>query len=165
MRKTDISFLVDHAVQWHTSQLEQVDFLSIFSCHSMIRVRQTNERDVFILPILLKRRRRIGTYRKDFSIAPGKPLVIIPQARQLRAAIRSHESAQEGKDNWFTPAKIRKTHKLAVYICQFKVRSSFSRRNQIRLHFVAKFSKNSIVSPAINTHCSSSEISAGLSPD
>jgi hypothetical protein len=102
----DITPGIDYAVQGHAPQLEEIDFLAIGSCHSVVRVRQADKRDTFIHPILLEHQRLIGPYRHNLRTATRERLVFIPKARQLRAAVRSHETAQEREHNRLT-AKIR----------------------------------------------------------
>ena len=65
----------------------------------MIGVWQPNERNMLIAPVLFKGRRRIGSNGKDLHSAIYKLIILISQARQLRAAIRSHKAAQECKYN------------------------------------------------------------------
>jgi hypothetical protein len=105
MRKADIALGVDEAIQWHPSQLEQVDLLPVDTGNRMVGVGQAGEGDVLILPILPKDRRLVGSYSQDLRAAAGELFIAIPQARQLRAAIWSHEPAQE-----------REHHRLAAKI-------------------------------------------------
>jgi len=95
----------------------------------MLRVRQTDERDFFTAPVLLKGGRRVGSNRDNFCAAAGKITVLIPQARQLRAAIGSHKAAQECQQNRLA-AKIRQSNMIALYIVQLKIRSKISRSYQ-----------------------------------
>lgn len=97
MCKADIAFGVNDTVQRHASQLEEVHFLPVHSCHRMVRVRQADKWDILIGPILLEGFRRIGTHSQNFDPATLELLISIPQARQLCAAVRSHETAQKGK--------------------------------------------------------------------
>ena len=73
----------------------------------MIGVGQADERNVFIRPVLPERSRRVGTDRQDYRVPSYELFVIITQTRQLRAAVRSHEPTQEGKNNGVLPAIIR----------------------------------------------------------
>ena len=130
MRKANIPIFIDYTVQWHTAQFEEIDLLPVHPGNFMIGVRQANEWNVFVRPILLKGCRRIGTDRNNLYIAVNKLLIIVTQARQLRAAVRSHESAQEGKQNNLASAKTRKADKIAVYIRKFKVGGEFSGGDQ-----------------------------------
>jgi hypothetical protein len=56
---------------------------------------------------------------------------MIAHTRQLRAAMWSHESTQEGKDNGFAPAKARKTDKISDHVLKFKVRGKFAGGDQV----------------------------------
>ena len=106
MGKTDVAVRVDDAVQRHAAQFKKLHLLSVFLGNQVVRVRQTNKRNAFILPILLKGRQRIGANRQDFHTAACKLFILITQARQLRAAVGSHKTTQEGKQDRL-PTKIR----------------------------------------------------------
>jgi hypothetical protein len=67
----------------------------------MVRVGQAKKGDLFILPVLSEGSRRIGSYGQDFCPPASELLIIISQARQLRAAVGSHKTAQERQDNRF----------------------------------------------------------------
>jgi len=95
MCEADVTFAVHDTAQRHAPQLEQIYFLPIHSRNSVICIGQTNEGNLFIPPILFESRRRIGSDRKDHCAAARELFVFVTQARQLRAAIRSHEAAQE----------------------------------------------------------------------
>lgn len=101
MRKADITFCIHDTAQRHPTQLEQVHFLAVCACHGMIRVRQADKGDALIFPIFQKDRFRIWPYGENFRAAAPKLVISIPQARQLRAAVGSHEAAQQGKHNRF----------------------------------------------------------------
>lgn len=164
MGKTDVSILIDHAIQGHASQFEEVDLLAVQPRHAVIRVGQADERNTFVRPILFERGRGIGSHRQDLRITTDKALIIFTQARQLRAAVRSHEAAQEGEHNRLAPAKIGQADKVSIHIGQFKVRRGFAGGDQFGFHFSFKVSKNFAVASATCSHCSSAEIEAALSP-
>ena len=71
----------------------------------MVHVRQADERDLLILPIPLEDGGCVRAHGKDFRAATRELSVLIPQARQLRAAVGSHKAAQEGEHYRFA-AKI-----------------------------------------------------------
>ena len=98
---TDIALAIHNTTQRHASQLEQIHFLPVHSGDSMICIRQANEGNVFIPPILFESGRRIRSHRNDLCATTGELLVFITQARQLRAAVRSHKPAQEREYDWF----------------------------------------------------------------
>jgi hypothetical protein len=63
----------------------------------MVGVWQSNKRNALFHPILLKRYGYVGPYSQNFDTSTCKLFVLISQARQLRAAVRSHKAAQESK--------------------------------------------------------------------
>ena len=95
----DIASGIDHAVQRHAPQLEDIDLLPVGSRYRVVGVRQADEGDTLIPPILLEDGRWVGPHSKNLNAAAGKFFVFISQARQLRAAVRSHETAQEREHN------------------------------------------------------------------
>ena len=99
MSKTDVTLGIDDTVQWHPSQLEQVDFLPVESGNGMVRVGQANERNVLIPPVLPEHICRVGPHRQDLRPMVRKLPISIPQARQLRATVWSHKAAQEREHN------------------------------------------------------------------
>ena len=99
MCEADITLGIDDTIYRHTSQLEEIHFLPVLSGHRMVGVWQTNKRNVLFRPILLKRCGYIGPYSQNFDPSTCKLFVFISQARQLRAAVRSHKAAQEGKNH------------------------------------------------------------------
>ena len=105
MRKADISIGINDAIQRHPSELKEVHFLPVTPGDQAIRIRQPNKGDRFILPVLPKSGRSVWSHRDDFHTATCELLILIPQARQLRAAVGSHEPAQKGKNNRL-PAEI-----------------------------------------------------------
>ena len=82
----------------------------------MFGVGQTDERDSLIRPILLERHYGVRSQRENHSAAACKLIMLITQARQLRAAIRSHKAAQERKHDRFTSAKTGKADGISVYV-------------------------------------------------
>ncbi len=95
MRKADIAFGIDNAIQRHSSQLEELHLLPVGSCHRMVWIGQSDKRDLLIDPILLKDRQWIGADSQDFHVAAFELFITIPHTRQLRAAVGSHKAAQK----------------------------------------------------------------------
>ena len=130
MSITEIAFGIHNTIQWHASQPKEIDFLFIEPRNFMLGVGQTNERNIFILPKTLK---LLGVIRPDCHndcTAFGELLIFITQARQLRAAVRSHEASQKIKYDG-SAVKLRQANALALYIIRFKIRSGISRREQL----------------------------------
>jgi hypothetical protein len=105
MYKAHIAFGIDHAIQWHSSELKKIHFLLIHSGNRMPGIGQADKWDLFILPILLEYIRCIRAHCQDNRVAVCEFFVLITQARQLRTAIGSHKTAQEGQHHG-PPAKI-----------------------------------------------------------
>ena len=103
--KADITFGVYYAIQGHASQLEKIDFLPVRARNRMVGIWKPGKRDAFILPVLPKDRQGVWADRQDFRPTAGELLMSISQTRQLRAAMRSHKTAQE-REKYRSPAKI-----------------------------------------------------------
>ena len=138
MCKADVAFGVYDAVQGHTSQLEEIDFLPVRSRNRMVRIRKPDKRDPFIFPVLLKDRQSVLPDRQDFRPTAGELLILITPARQLRAAIRSHKTTQK-RENDRLPTKIRQANPVALEIMQFEIGSQLAWCNQFR-HSLTSFS-------------------------
>ena len=100
------SLTVYNRIQRHAAKLEQIDFLFVNSGNLFVRVGQTGKWDIVLLPITNELLQRIWANRQDFRVPRYEFRITIPQARQLRAAERSHETAQEGQHNDFLPTEI-----------------------------------------------------------
>jgi len=98
---------VYNRIQGHAPKLEQIDFLLVNSGNPFVRVRQAGKWEIVLLPIANELFRGIRSNRQDFRISRYEFRIAISQARQLRAAERSHETAQECKHNDFLPVEIR----------------------------------------------------------
>ena len=95
MHIPDVALPVHDAVHRHSPQFEQVDLLSIQARHPMIGIRKTHKRYSFILPISFEHIHIARSHGQDLHPAGGELGVPELQARQRRAAVRSHEPAQE----------------------------------------------------------------------
>lgn len=95
MSKADISIGIHNTIERHTTELEQIHFLSVQQGNLMFNVRQANEGNRFITPILLKGRGRIRANSQNLDTAAFELTISITQARQLRATIWSHKATQE----------------------------------------------------------------------
>lgn len=158
----DEPLAIDDAIQRHAAQFEQVHLLFVNSGNAVVRIGQTDKGDVFLRPVLLKNRRGIGTNRQNFGAAARKLIVPVPQARQLRAAMRSHKTAQESQHDRLAIAKTRKAHRSPFDVFQFKVGRLFPRGDEFAHRFNS--SRNCAVASTICVHCSSAEMPARLSP-
>jgi len=93
------SIRVHNTDQRHTAKFEQLDLLFISVGYRVTWVGQADKRKPFFAPILAE---GIGLIRADgenLRAAARELIVIIAQARQLRAAVRSKKAAQKSQDN------------------------------------------------------------------
>jgi len=125
MSITDMTFGVHDAVQWHSSKFKKIDLLFIEARDFMFGIGQANKRNVFILPKALKLLEVIRPDRQNDCTAFNELLIFITQARQLRAAVRSHKAAQKIKDEG-SAVKLRQANAPALYIIQFKIGGGIS---------------------------------------
>lgn len=114
----------------------------------MLGIGQADKRNPFILPVLLEYCERIRTNCQDHHITICEFVMLVTQARQLRAAVGSHKAAQEGQHHG-PPAKIGQTSAIAFYIFKFKIRSRFPRGNEFTqfgaiLWFSTKYRQTSL---------------------
>jgi len=121
MHETDATFEVDNGVHGHAPELEEIDFLFVQFRHLLAYVGQADERDIILAPIFGELSGFIRPDSQDFSPARRELSVAISQTRQLRAAVRSHETAQEGQHDHFLAAIGRQPYGISVYIFQFKI--------------------------------------------
>ena len=96
----------------------------------MIGIWQADKWDALIPPVLLKRGGGSRSNRENFSPARREVIVAVPQARQRRAAIWSHEAAQEIQNDDFVFLKPRKPDSSSERILQFKIGRTFARCDQ-----------------------------------
>jgi len=89
MCKADASVGVDDGDKRHPAELEQVDLLLVTRGDCMTWIRHPDEWQPLGLPIDVKRSNRVGAHRQYLGSAARELLIVIPQARQLRAAVRS----------------------------------------------------------------------------
>ena len=122
MNVPDKPHAVYDRVQRHASQFEQVDFLFVSFRNPLVWVRQARVWEVVFLPISHMLFDGIRPNRQDFSFSRSKLCIPIPQARQLRAAIRSHEPAQESQHDNFLSTEIGQADLIPIQIGQRKIR-------------------------------------------
>ena len=92
MSITDEAMPVDDGNEGHASQFENFDLLPVLVGRHMIRIGQTDKRYFFSLPILPKHLVFFRTYSQDLCPSSPELIIIITQARQLRAAVGSAET-------------------------------------------------------------------------
>jgi hypothetical protein len=98
----------------------------------MFGIGQAWKRQVFFFPITLEGFGSIGAKAKDFRVTRGKGRILIPQTREMGAAVRSKKAPQKDQDNILFPFKLSQTHWSTVLISQFKIRGQ---RENFHLNF------------------------------
>lgn len=106
MSITNVTLLINDADQWHPPEFEQINFLPIHLRNGVCRVRQADKGNLLVSPITLKDFTRRRSDGEDFRTTRRELVVASSQARQRRAAVRSHEPAQEVQHDNFVSAKI-----------------------------------------------------------
>ena len=86
---------IENGHQRHPPELEQVDLLAVEQSDPMPWIWQSNEWNPLGPPIQTKSCRSIRTDRNNLHVSLHKLLIVVAQARQLRAAVRSKESAEK----------------------------------------------------------------------
>jgi len=131
MSKADETLRVHHCDERHASHFKDVDFLFVAVRHRVAGIRQADEWNFFPRPIFVERTGRIRADSQNLGAAARELFVIIPQARQLRAAIWSEKTTQKGEDDGLA-AIIRKADKFSAHITDFKFRRGFTRMQKFR---------------------------------
>ena len=101
MHVANIALAVNDRVHRHASKFKEVDFLFVKFRNRFFDIRQSDEGDVILAPVIEKSGRFVRSHGQDFGPPRGELCVTIPQARQLRATVRSHEAAQESQHDHF----------------------------------------------------------------
>ena len=93
MRITDQALCIHNTNERHASQFEKVDLLPVTNCHFSTLIGQANKREILTSPIFAERRGAVRAEGENLGTAAFELRVVITQARQLCAAVRSHEAA------------------------------------------------------------------------
>lgn len=129
---TDTATRVNDAHERHAPKFEEADFLTILDRDAMLGVGQADERDFFLFPILLEGGFGVRAEGENLRAALLEFFVFIADARQRRAAIGSHEAAQEVQHNGLA-AKIREAHEVAVQVVEFEFGGEFAGGEEFHL--------------------------------
>ena len=117
----DLSVFVDQHQGRNTTQLENVPFLPVQIGNLMPGVGQAKIRESIFGPMALVGLGIIRANADDLRVTRAEGRIIIPQAFEMSAAMRSHESAQENQDNVLAAFVSGKAHNIAVQVGQFKI--------------------------------------------
>lgn len=153
MDETNSSRSVHDAIQGHAPKFEEIHFLFVEPGNDMIRIGQTDERQVFAIPIGFESSSMIGSHRHDLRAARFELIVIIPEARQLRAAERSGKTAQKREEHRLAFENYRKTDRIPIHIIQFEVGSGLARGDQSARHGNSKYSSTIFMNGSGHSSC------------
>ncbi len=117
----DLSVFVDQHQGRDTTQLENVPFLPVQIGNLMPGVGQTKIRELIFGPMALVGLGSIRANADDLRVTRAEGRIIITQAFEMGAAMRSHESAQENQNNVLAAFVIREFYGAAFKIGQFKI--------------------------------------------
>lgn len=125
------SFPINHDNERHAPQPEQVHLLPKETRDPMIRIGETNEWKVLGPPIQAEGSGTIGTDGQYLSAAADEFWIVVPKTRQLRAAIWSEESAQEGQHNR-SSTKVREPNEAALRVTEREIRGPVRRNSRVQ---------------------------------
>ena len=116
MLVTDLALLVDQQQGWHAPELEKVPLLAVEIGHLVAGIGQPEVVDVFAFPVPQEGLGPVRANCDDDRVTRGEGRQIVAQAREMGAAVGSHEPAQEDQHDVF-PAKIpREAHVFTTHI-------------------------------------------------
>jgi hypothetical protein len=119
----DLAGFVDNQQSRDAPKLENVPFLAVEIGDGVFGVRQASEREAVFAPVAAVGIGAIGADGEDFRVTRGECRIIIAQAREMGAAMRSHKAAQEDENEVLFVFEIRETHWAARNVGESKVRS------------------------------------------
>jgi hypothetical protein len=134
----DSAICIHNADERHASEFEEIDYLTILDGDAMTGIGQAEIGNIFLRPVLLKGGFSVGTNSDDLCVALLKFSVIVFHTRQRRAAIWSHEAAQESQHHGLFAAKIGQAHEVAVDIVEFKFGSELAWGEKVSFHEIAE---------------------------
>ncbi len=121
MLVADVASFIYDEQGGNTPQFEKIPFLPVQVSNPVLGVGQAEVGEVVLAPVAAVGVGSIGTDGKDFRVTRGEGRVIVAQAREMGAAVRSHEAAQESQDEVVFAFEISKADEFAAEIGQFKV--------------------------------------------
>jgi len=122
MDEANLAGLIHDDLRGHSTQFENLDLLAVQFQHMMVGVRQTDKRQLFFLPVLLKRLCVFRPGDEDLRIQRNEFIIIPAQLRHVRAAERSDKTAVENQHHVLFVLIIGKRNAFSVEIIQRKIR-------------------------------------------
>lgn len=96
MRETNHALAIDDRHEWHAPQLEEIHLLLVAPRDPVVGVGKANKGDLLSAPVHSESPWPVGTDCQNLGAAALELQIVVPQTRQLRAAIRSEKTPEEG---------------------------------------------------------------------
>ena len=116
MLVADPAFFVVHQQGRHAPEFEKVPFLAIQIGYFVDWIGQPDKGQSFAGPVTTEGFGPIRPYANNDRVTRGEGRQIVAQAREMSAAVGSHEPAQKNQQDIFLTQKIRQAHALALHI-------------------------------------------------
>jgi len=116
MLVADPALFVNHQQGRHAPELEKVPLLAIQIGYFVDWIWQSDKGQSFTGPVTAEGLGPIRTDANNDRVTRGEGRQIVAQAREMSAAVGSHEPAQKNQQDIFLTQKIRQAHALALHI-------------------------------------------------
>jgi len=93
VREADQPFPINCSHERHAPQFEQADLLLVTLGDFVVWIRHADKWKSLAPPIAIERVCRVRPHSQNFRPTTGKLLIVIPESRQLRAAVGSKKPA------------------------------------------------------------------------
>lgn len=94
---------INDGYQRHPPELEEIDFLPVTTRYPVSRIRNADEGHLFRAPVPAKLPGPVRSDGDHFGGPAGEFGVVIPKARQLRAAVWSEEASEKSENDCPAP--------------------------------------------------------------
>lgn len=127
----DLAKFIDQEQSRDAPELEEIPFLAIKVGDGMLRVGQAGVRELIFAPVALVSGRAVGANGEDFRVTRGEGRIIIAQAREMGAAVRSQKAAQEDQNQVFSTFKSGEPDRRTGKILEFKIGGTGKRHHGV----------------------------------
>lgn len=124
MNKPGHPLTIHNYLGGHAAKLEKVHFLTVAFQHAGLRVGQTDERQVVLLPVCSESVGILRSNHQDGGLPVHKFLKVLTQLRHMRTAERSGKTPVEHEQDILFPFEIGEPNTLTLKIIQREIRSS-----------------------------------------
>jgi len=131
---TDSARAVQHAHKGQSAPLEDSDLLLVQPGHAVARIRQANKRKSILRPVPAEGLQIIGPNCDNLCTERGELLVVVADARQLRAADWSEETPQESQHHHAVASKSRQPDRASIDVAQFEIGRRLAGCQQVGAH-------------------------------